>query len=132
MNSLLKKCMLTLVCFCASHSFQQCHKFYGQVHIAQHQFEEHQIDSAHSSFFLNQEKNIHQNASIIIQVTRLLHQTVRVATETAKSNSRTFSRHFSGQFKSFLKNLKFNFHYYSFMHLLFYAPTLSCTYSSCD
>ena len=44
----------------------------------------------------------------------------RVATETAKSNSRTFQdffRSFSRTF--FFKDLKFDLDYYSFMHLLF-------------
>ena len=47
----------------------------------------------------------------------------RVATETAKSNSRTFLDDFPGLFQDcagfFLQGLKFNFHYYSFMHPLF-------------
>ena len=43
----------------------------------------------------------------------------RVATETAKSNSRTFLGHFPGLFKVFLLDLKFNIDYYSFMYLLF-------------
>ena len=50
---------------------------------------------------------------------------LRVATEIAKSNSRTFqdffrsfSRTFPGLFKIFFQDLKFNFDYYS------HAPTL--------
>ena len=36
-----------------------------------------------------------------------------------KSNSRTFLDDFPGLCKIFLQDLKFNFHYYSFMHPLF-------------
>ena len=52
----------------------------------------------------------------------ILKNDTRVATENAKSNSRTFLGHFPGLFQDclrfFLQDLKFNFDYYS------HAPTL--------